>query len=283
MNEKRTKKDIAVIEIMPQISVDMRSRESIFEGINALIRAKEPEAAAELLTESEKLHEEGIKVRVILVMDVSGSMDSAGNIKRVQQGLPDMLRPAAGEIPVEVLVRLVCFGDTKFGDKIHTWDFRLLETVAGMVWPQEGGGSPSRESHIEALLHAIGAWRGDETLMHLAHGATVFSPLLPKSSGEILLVTDDERPRLPLARAKENLLNGWRLTIVADSTWEEFWGGLLREGDRFVRLDGNLNGLLRSVQDAISDAVVSQATNTVALIAAKIQNEVAGLLAAPMT
>jgi len=277
-----TKKDLAVIEITPQVHVDLTNRGSIADGMGALIANGQHNAAEALLNEGERLHEEGIKVHVILVMDVSGSMDAAGNIKRVQQGLPDMLRPAAGEIPVEVLARLVCFGDTKFEDKIHTWDFRPLRTVAEMVWPQESGGSRFRESHIEALLRAIGAWRGDETLMHLAHGATVFSPLPPKSSGEILLVTDDERPRLPLARAKKNLLNGWRLTIVADSAWEGFWRDLLREGDRFVRLDGNLSGLLRPVQDAIANAVVRQATKTVGLIAANIQNEVAGYLAAPI-
>jgi len=276
--------ETAVVEIA-QISVDMRSRESIFEGINALVKVNEPEAAAALLAESEKLYEEGVNISAVLVMDVSGSMDGADQIQRIQNTLPEMLSPTVGEIPWQVRAALICFGDLFSRDQVSVFDFRPLEKLAKMRWPRESGGSPQYESHLEALMLAVGI----NLLLEgeLRPGSERLSPL-PESGVELILVTDDEKPRqkdscgrTTLKEARRNLPRSCRLTVVASSrgTWE----GLLREGDRFVHLDGNLSGLLRPVQDAISSAVVTQATKVVGLIAANIQSEVAGYLAAPIT
>lgn len=268
----------AAIQLTPTITVNLGSRDSIAEGATALVKAGETEAAEALLTEAERLHDEGVKVYAILVMDVSGSMDSAGNIERVQKQLPKMLRPAAGEIPVEVYVRMVTFGDLELADQVWAKDFRPLKDVVNGVFPRESGGCPHHESHLEALMLAVGVDLLREG--EFRPGSERLSPL-PEGGVELILVTDDEEPRtnrITIKQTRKKLPANCRLTVVASH--KETWSNLLREDDKFVRLDGSLSGLLRPVQDAITDAVVNQAAQTVALIGERIQNEVTGLLTA---
>lgn len=269
-----------LIQLTPRIAVDPTSRESIFAGVTALVAAGEPAAAEALLNESERFYDEGVKISAVLVMDVSGSMDGANQIQRVQQTLPGMLSPTVGEIPWQVRAALVCFGDLHSGDKISVFDFRPLEELAEMRWPRESGGSPFHESHLEALMLSVGVNLLREG--EFRPESERLSPL-PESGMEIILVTDGESPRterISIKEARKRLPANCRLTVVAAG--RRTWSDLLREGDRFVQLDGDLNGLLRPVQDAIGDAVVAQAAQTVGLLAAKIQNEVAGHLAAPI-
>ena len=269
-----------LIQLTPRIAVDPTSRESIFTGVNALIQVGETRAAEALLEESEKLHSEGMLINVRLAMDVSGSTDSAGVIDQIQRGLPDMLSLTVGEIPWQVRAALICFGDLGMGDGITTFDSRPLDQLVAMRWPRESGGSPFHESHLEAVMLAVGINLLREG--ELRRGSERLSPL-PEGGAELILVTDGEGPRtnrITIKKARKRLPANCHLTVVALShgTWKD----LLREGDRFVRLDGDLTGLLRPVQDAIGDAVVRQATKTVGLIAANIKNGVAGYLAAPI-
>ena len=275
----QTKKPL--IQLTPRIAVDPTSRESIFTGVNALVEIGEPEAAEALLNEGERLYEEGVKISAVLVMDVSGSMDGADQIQRVQKALPGMLSPTVGEIPWQVRAALVCFGDLESRDKVTVFDYRPLDDLVEMRWPRESGGSPFHESHLEALMLTVGVNLLREG--ELRPGSEPLGPL-PESGAELILVTDGEGPRtnrITVKEARQKLPVNCRLTMVASS--REPWSQLLREGDRFVQLNGDLSGLLRPVQDAISDAVVAQATKVVGLIAANIQNEVAGLLTAPIT
>lgn len=275
-----TQKTTAVIQL-PQTKIDLTNRGSIADGVGALVANGQHSAAEALLNESERLYEEGVGIDVRLVMDVSGSTDSAGVIDRVQSNLPNILAPTVGEIPWWVHAALICFGDLKSGDKITTFNSRPLEELAKMCWPRESGGSPSHESHLEALMLAVGVNLLREGGLR-PRSERLSS--LPESGAEIILVTDGEGPRtnrITVEEARQKLPVNCRLTVVAADRGT--WSQLLREGDRFVQLDGDLNGLLRPVQDAISDAAVRQATRTVGLLAAKIQNGVAGLLVAPIT
>ena len=266
----------AVIQLTPAITVDVKSRDSIADAVSALVKMGEIPAATAFMGEVKGLYAEGVVSQVILVMDVSGSMDNAGNIGRIHQQLPKMLQPAAGDIPVKVSVRVVTFGDLNFGDKIWAQDFRTLEEVTRYRFSRESGGCPFHESHLEALTLSVGINLLREG--ELRSGSERLSPL-PESGTEIILVTDDEGPRtnrITVKKTRKKLPTNCRLTVVASN--RETWKDLLRKGDRFVLLGGNLSGLLRPVQDAIGDAMVRQVASTVALIAGRIQNKVAGLL-----